>query len=289
MLIHATITVTGDPSLLGACEARLRRLLSAQFLRDEVAEHHGAEALCYDFKIEGGIPFPEFAQASQEFPDLQFAAEWVNVAAGEKGGATIVNGRVTGQNSERVSIRTGDDHPVFVEVASDGRLTLALTLIRVSSGEWRGYALTPGGDALLRVLRSPGSNGVELYVTEGASEWAHAWRGEIPARRFDQEKLDPVVPIEKAIYLELESIVRRFVSDWIWFAAERREDIAVENERYARYGYAVSAANVRSTLLHRMRAGAGAGQPLVHSTLGPDELWVKDLLLATWAAEPRDP
>jgi len=81
LLIHATVTVTGGKDALGACEARLRRLLSSQFLKDEVTEHHGREALCYDLKIEGGIPFPVFAQASQEFPGLEFVAEWVNVAA----------------------------------------------------------------------------------------------------------------------------------------------------------------------------------------------------------------
>jgi hypothetical protein len=32
-----------------------------------------------------------------------------------------------------------------------------------------------------------------------------------------------------------------------------------------------------------MRADAGEGKPLIHSTLGQDELWVKDLVLATWA------
>jgi hypothetical protein len=40
---------------------------------------------------------------------------------------------------------------------------------------------------------------------------------------------------------------------------------------------------VRSARLHRMRADAGEGRPLIHSTLGQDELWVKDLVLATWA------
>ena len=132
LLIHATVTITGEKDALGACEARLRRLLSSQFLKDEVTEHHGQQALCYDLKIEGGIPFPVFAQASQEFPGLAFDAEWVNVAAGEKGHATLVNGRVTGQASGRVATRAGDEHPVYVQVAPDRRLALALTLFRVT-------------------------------------------------------------------------------------------------------------------------------------------------------------
>ncbi|OGA25789.1 MAG: hypothetical protein A3I02_04910 [Betaproteobacteria bacterium RIFCSPLOWO2_02_FULL_67_26] len=102
MLIHATITITGDAALLGACEARLRRLLSPQFLKDEVTEHHGPGGLCYDLKVEGGIPFPVFAQASQEFPDLTFRAEWVNAELGQRGSVTLANGRATRQAIEPI-------------------------------------------------------------------------------------------------------------------------------------------------------------------------------------------
>lgn len=285
MLIHATVTITGEKDALGACEARLRRLLSSQFLKDEVTEHHGRQTLCYDLKIEGGIPFPVFAQASQEFPGLAFDAEWVNVAAGEKGQARLVNGRVTGQSSERVATRAGDEHPVYVQVAPDGRLTLALTLFRATRDEWRGYALTATRDALVRVVRLPESDSIELYATDGGPEWALAWRGTLSSGVFIRDELRPLIEIEKAVFQDLDTLARKFFADWVWFAAEEREDIAVESERYARYGYPVSTANVRSARLHRMRADAREGRPLVHSTLGQDELWVKDLILATWAAE----
>ena len=102
MLIHATVTITGDPPVLGACEARLRRLLSSQFLNDEVTEHHGAGGLCYDLKVEGGIPFPVFAQASQEFSGLSFAVEWVNPDLGQRGSVTLVNGRAAQQAIEPI-------------------------------------------------------------------------------------------------------------------------------------------------------------------------------------------
>ena len=107
MLIHATIIVSGDEAQYGACEALLRQLLAEQFLRDEVAERHGAGKLCYDLKVEGGIPFPAFAQASQEFPGLSFTAEWVNVEAGERGSVTLVNGRATQQAIEPIPPRAG--------------------------------------------------------------------------------------------------------------------------------------------------------------------------------------
>lgn len=285
VLIHATITVMGEKDALAACEARLRRLLSSQFLKDEVAEHHGPTALCYDLKIEGGIPFPAFAQASQEFPGLEFAAEWVNVAAGEKGHATLINGRVTGQASERVATLAGDGHPIYVEVAPEGKLALALTLIRATRDEWRGYAVTATRDAVVRVVRRPESDAVELYATDGSAEWALAWRGALAARVLTREELRPPLGIDPTLFQELDQLARDFVAGWIWFAAEGREEVAVERERYTRYGYAVSAANVRTSKLHRMRADAGEGARLVHSTLGQDDLWAKDLILATWAAQ----
>ena len=281
MLIHATITISGDAALRIACEALLRRLLSGQFIKNEVTEHHGDEALCYDLKVEGGIPFPVFAQASQEFPTLTFDAQWVNVAQGEKGGATIVNGRITGREAERIAVHTGDEHPVHVEVAPDGRLRLALTLFRATQDEWRGYALTATRDALVRVVRRS-SGEVELDATEGAAEWALSWRGEegaTPARVKDARPR----AIDQATFSELDAIARRFAEVWIWFEGGPKEDAAVEADRYERYGYPVSPANVRSTRLHRMRADAAEGAALVHSTLGPEDEWVRDLLLETWA------
>jgi hypothetical protein len=283
MIIHATVTITGDKPLLGACETRLRRLLSAQFLKNEVTEHHGAQALCYDLKVEGGIPFPVFAQASQEFPGLEFAAEWVNVAAGEKGAATIVNGRVSAQTQDRIAVRAGDEHPLYVEVAASGRLVLALALLRVAQGEWRGYALAAGRDALVRALRGPRPDAVELYATEGGPEWACVWRGTPPVP--GREALVPPIAIDDAVFRELDQVARGFVADWIWFSSAPQEETAIERERYARSGFELAEANVRSARLHRLRADVGDGKPLVHSTLGAEDLWVKDLVLATWARE----
>jgi hypothetical protein len=284
MLIHATVTITGDKLLLGACEARLRRLLSAQFLKDEVTEHHGAQALCYDLKVEGGIPFPVFAQASQEFVGLEFVAEWVNVEAGERGGATIVNGRVTGQTKEGIAARGGSEHPLYVEVSASGRLVLALALLRVGHDEWRGYALTSGRDALVRVVReSP--DAVELYATDGRPEWARMWRGAWPGNTFARDDLRPAMEIDGVLVQELDGLARGFVADWIWFASAPHEEIAIERERYTHNGFEVAEANVRSVRLHRLRADAGEGQPLVHSTLGAEDLWVKDFVLATWVRD----
>ena len=277
------MTITGEASLRDACEACLRRLLSAQFLKNEVTEHHGPGALCYDLKVEGGIPFPVFAQASQEFPELTFKAEWVNVEAGEKGAATLVKGSLAQQSSERLATHAGDEHPVHVEVGPDGRLTLALILFRAAREEWRGYALTASRDALLRVTRRPEAPAVDLCATEGAAEWSVAWRSVTGTAPYLCEKLDPAVAIEDADYRELEAMVRRFVSDWVWFSHERPEDIAVEKDRYERRGFAVSGANVRYARLHRILAEIGDNQVAGYTTLPADQMWLKDLVLATWA------
>ena len=44
------------------------------------------------------------------------------------------------------------------------------------------------------------------------------------------------------------TIARRFADLWIWFEGGPKEDAAVEADRYERYGYPVSPANVRSVL-----------------------------------------
>lgn len=285
MLIHATVTISGDAALRIACEARLRRLLSHQFLKNEVTEHHGPEALCYDLKVEGGIPFPVFAQASREFPGLTFEADWVNVAQGEKGGATIVDGRATSRGTARVPVRTADEHPVYVEVTPDGRLRLALTLLRAARDEWRGYAVTATRDALIRAVRRSGTGHAELDATQGAAEWALAWRRASEAAGPVKLRDAAPRPIEKVLFGELEALARRFAGEWIWLSDGPREEIAVEADRYARYGYPVNPANVRSVHVHRLRAEAAEGAPMVHSTLAVDDEWVKDLVLQTWGRD----
>ncbi len=286
MLIHATVTITGAAEERQACEAHLSRALAGQLRRSDVTEHHGRDALCYDLKVEGGIPFPVFAQASQEFPGLTFTVDWVNVAAGERGQATFVGGRLGAQSSERVGTAAGTGHPVYVCVAADGKLVLAMTLEHVAGNEWRGYGVTAARDALLRVRRDPGTNAVELHATEGAAEWAVAWTGRFPGRRLARERLRNPIAIEDRLYEELDRLAREFAEAWIWFTNAPEQEIAVERERYSRYGYKSADANVRSNRLHGMRAEAGEGRAMEHSTFAADDAWLKDVVLATWARDP---
>lgn len=135
------------------------------------------------------------------------------------------------------------------------------------------------------MLRRPDSDAVELFATEGDAEWVRCWRGELRAGRYEASDVVPPAPIEAEDFKELDGLARRFVADWIWFAQDRAEDIAVEAERFKLYGYEPSAANVRSLKLHPMRAEAAEGQPLIHSSLGVDDLWVRELVFATWAKD----
>jgi hypothetical protein len=287
-LIHATITVSGDASLLEACDARIKVLLAEQPFDGELSEHHGAGTLCYDLKVKGGIPFPAFATASQEFPALTIAVEWIDVDASARGAATLVDGTLARHDVGQLEPAGRSAWPIYIAVAGNGRLKLALACFRSGRDEWLGYALTADCDALWRLTRCTEDDGFELSATEGSAEWSRRWRGRITALEFDYEKVSAAQPIDKDVYRELEQMAQSFVADWIWFSSGRREEIAIEMERYARYGYTVFDANVRSARLHRMRSeAADVPEQLEFSTLGDDEAWIKDLIRRCWAeAQP---
>lgn len=285
-LMHATITVSGDKSQLEACDARIRLLLAEQPLDGECEDHHGEDALCYDFKVRSGIPFPVFAQASQEFPALVIAAQWVDVDAGTRGAATIVDGRLTEQTTDALGMQGRSARPVHVAVGGDGRLALALTFFRAGRDEWLGYALTAERDALLRVTRSA-DGGIELWTTEGSAEWSRHWRGCGTQGEFEYELVQAPQAIADDIYSELEQLAQSFVAEWIWFAAGRREEIAIEMERFARYGDVVADANVRSGRLYKMRQDLlqtqkTADNGLIYSTVAADEAWLVDWVARCW-------
>lgn len=282
-LIHATITVSGDESQFDACDARIRLLLADQDIDGEIGEHHGAGALCYDMKVKEGIPFPAFAQASQEFPDLKMVAEWVNIDAGERGAATLVAGKLTAHDSQNLATAAGSSRSVHVAVAADGKVDLALTFFRLNREEWLGYALTADRDALLRVVRAPESDAVELYATEGGGEWCLRWRASLAHTDLDFEILDEPQQIDEALYRELEQMAREFAAEWMWFESGAQEEIAIEKERYMRAGLAVHAANVKASRLHQMTAGSARPDGTRQlSTLSGEDAWVRDVVARTW-------
>ena len=94
-LTHVVFKVGGESSQLAAFDARLKLLFAEHGIADAVDEQHAAGALHYDMKVAGGIPFPPFALASADFPELRVAVEWVDTGSGVRGAATIANGKLT--------------------------------------------------------------------------------------------------------------------------------------------------------------------------------------------------
>jgi hypothetical protein len=281
-VIHATIKVSGDDSQLAACDARIHRLLDAEPVEGEIAEHHGSGALCYDLKVRGGIPFPAFVLASREFPGLRIEAEWVNVEENARGAATIVDGRLVEHAVDRLALADRSVRPAFVSAGENGRIELALTFLRHGPREWLGYALTADRDALLKFVRGGGDQ-VELYATEGGAEWSVCWHGSLARLEFERVALAAPQEIDAELYAELERMAQGFVDEWVWFASGPAAQIAVEKERYARYGYAVSDANLRTARLHRMKSGpARSDGRLVFSSLGADDDWVREVAARCW-------
>lgn len=285
LLIHATLTVSGDRELLAACDARIKSLLVEEVFAGEFEEHHGDDALSYDFKVRGGIPFPAFAAASGEFPGMTISAEWVNVAAGRKGRAQIVAGRITEHTEEGVALAAGDARNRHVQTAPDGTLLLAGALVQTGADTWAGYVLNHERDALFCVTRT--GETVELLATEGAPEWALCWKSlhastAQPDAAPAMEVMASPQPIDKKQYAELEQLAESFVADWIWFREGSLEASAIHIDRFARYGYTVRDANVRAARLHVMRNEAGDGQPLLHTTMDPACAWIVPLLQRCW-------
>ena len=281
-LTHVVFRVSGAPAQLAAFDARLKLLFAEHQVTSECEERHSADTLHYDLKVEGGIPFPPFAIASAEFPELTVAAEWVAAGSGVRGTATIARGALTEQKVENVSV-AGADHAVAIRVNADGYLALALAVIRTGRDECRGYMLTGREDALFRITRDAATGAIELRSTEGAAEWSRAWRVS-PAGAADFREIDPVQAIGEADFRELEKLAQDFVAQWVWFGNGPREEIAIEAERYARLGYAVFDANLRSAAMHRIKGIAGnGGDGIRYSTLAVDIAWVEDAIAQCWA------
>lgn len=282
LLIHATLTVTGARDSLAACDARIKSLLVEEAYTGEFGEHHGDDALSYDFKVHGGIPFPAFAAASQEFPGLTITAEWVNVAAGRKGRAQIANGAITDHREEAVALAAGDTRNRHLLADPDGTLRIAVALMATAPGRWAGYVLDHERDALFDIARD--GDAIELLATDGAPDWVLRWRlaGEDSAPSPEviaPQRIDP------AQYAALEQFAQAFVADWIWFRDAPAESNAIDVDRFARYGYTVRDANVRAARLHALRSEAGDGQPLLQTTIDPEYGWIVAVLMRCWAGD----
>ena len=284
LLTHVTFKVNGERDELAAFDARLKVLLAEQHVEGEFEKQHAADALHYDLKVAGGIPFPPFAIASSEFPALTVVAEWVDPARGIRGTASIARGALTEQNVENVTAAAAD-YAVAITLKENGYLALALAAVRTGCDECRGYALTGKQDALFRIVRDPASGIIELFTTQGAAEWSRAWRIP-PGAAPEYRALDPAELIPDGEFRELEKLAQDFVAAWIWFGSGPREEIAIEMERYQRLGHVVSDANLRSAALHRIEgSAANTTAVLRYSTLDADSAWIEEVIAHCWPGD----
>ena len=127
----AVVRITGAGRLADFRE-RVRWLLVRDPDAEDYTEHHQDDSLEYRFTPKKGIPFPVFAEASGDFPELRVEAEWSR--DGVEGRAVIENGQVV--NEERGERAVAG---VAVTLAEEGRLELALICERQEDG-WIGYA-----------------------------------------------------------------------------------------------------------------------------------------------------
>ena len=157
MAFTAVVRITGAGRLADFRE-RLRWLLVRDPEAEDYTEHHEAGALEYRFMPKKGIPFPAFAQASGDFPELRVEAEWSR--DGVKGRAVIENGQVT--NEERGERAVAG---VAVTLAEEGRLELAFICEEHEAG-WIGYAATADRHTYFRYS----AGALELVAADDADE-----------------------------------------------------------------------------------------------------------------------
>ena len=90
-MFTAVVRITGAGRLADFRE-RVRWLMVRDLDAEDYTEHHAEGALEYRFEPRQGIPFPPFAQASADFPELEVEACWEQ--DGVRGRVLIQGGRV---------------------------------------------------------------------------------------------------------------------------------------------------------------------------------------------------
>ena len=204
-MFTAVVRITGAGRLDDFRE-RLRWLMVRDEDAENYTEHHGEGTLEYRFEPKRGIPFPAFAAASADFPELRVEAEWER--DGVRGSAVIENGQLTEQNAVPQS-----EAQVDLAIAEEGRLELGFACIPDANGALVGYAVTDSRHTYFR--------------------WRDGTLSLIDPERPDATRDEPL----------LEETAFRFVDEWIWYD---EEEAPLERARYTNYGYPVRGANVKS-------------------------------------------
>jgi len=137
----AVVRISGAGRLADFRE-RLRWLMVRDADAESYTEHHGDGLLEYRFEPKKGVPFPAFAAASGEFPELRVEARWDH--DGVRGSAVIENGQVI------IDDKPAPGTPgIDVAVGEEGRLILGFVSTKKKQA-WIGYAVTSGQQTYFR-------------------------------------------------------------------------------------------------------------------------------------------
>ena len=180
-MFTAVVRITGAGRLEDFRE-RLRWLMVREEDAEEYTEHHAAGTLEYRFQPKRGIPFPAFAAASADFPELRVEAEWER--DGVRGRAVIENGHLT----EQTATPQGEVQ-VDVATAEEGRLELGLACA-VEGSALVGYAVTDSRHTYFR--------------------WKDGALTLIDPEEPEATREEPL----------LEETAFHFVDEWIWYDEE---------------------------------------------------------------------
>jgi len=269
----ATITVSGDPQLLRDYRGEVNRLLDQEG-SGSFRELHTAERLEYEFKLDGGIPFPPFVSASEAFPDVTVEVKWSEAALGRGGRAIIRNGVLAEQSDARHAPAGAVSH--HVRAGADGAIELAVACARWRDA-WHGYVIAADEHAFFRITGASGA--CELSASDGVeNEWAERWRVDAGGAAYTE--LAPREAIKQDELRELDRLAQEFTREWVWFDESPPEETAIERTRFADYGYRVRAANLRSEKLRNVLQAAGGG--LAFGSFGEGGLWIPGLLRRCW-------
>lgn len=261
-MLTAVVRVTGSGRLQEFGE-RVRWLM----VRDpdssavDYTEHHGEGALEYRFETRDGLPFPAFAAASEEFPELRVEAEWENAAQGLRGRVVIENGRPIDHQSAPLE----NEHlGVVVERGTRGELAFALACAK-RGGIWLGYCANGSRHAYFVA-----DGDVLRFAEDAGSRWTRRVEG------AHGEAIDE--PVDDAVLAELEDVAFRFAGDWLWFDAAAESETLLERRRYADHGWPVQGANLRAERLLNL------GSVERHESLAPEARALLVRLRNAWDA-----
>lgn len=248
----ATLRVSGLGARIEDFRERVRYLMVRDIDAERYSEHHAAGQLEYRFELERGIPFPAFASASAEFPEVRVEAEWVNQGLGLRGRAVIENGRLSEQSSEPLDAGRLE---LDVEIGDGAELELAIACRR-------------------RQTRSQ-TDGGEAWIGYCASSDRHAWF------RWDGalELIPTDASIEEALLAELEDIAFEFAGDWLWYDDAPQEETALERRRYAQAGWPVRGANLKAARVAQLRNALPGNR---YGNLSPQAASLREAVRTAW-------